>query len=256
MKYLFAAGSLGRPSLPVLKWARGLHVFVEPHELDLYEAENAGRGSDTAFIHAHPKSGLGFSGMMNRLLQECRSRGAKYLVFTDDDVYGLRDRFNIDDKKFNKVTPDRCQQVISNLVDLCDFGGYAQLAVSFAANSWAAKRAYDPVAGAWGVHVTSVDAALSVGGYDEQLAVFSDWDLTARMVMAGYRCPRTNLVTFEHKMRGMPGGAAHLYEQQEKVLNSARRVKMKLPEGSCEIKWIENHGQHEIRINWKKLQKK
>lgn len=255
MSYLFAAGSLGRPQLPVLKWARGLSVFVEPHELELYESQNAGRALDAAAIHAHPKSGLGFSGMMNRLLQECRARNAKYLVFTDDDVYGLRDRPAVTDL-FAKVTPDRCESVVSGLVKECERLGAAQLAVSFAANSWAAKRAIDPVAGAWGVHVTNVAAALSVGGYDEQLAVFSDWDLSARMVLAGYRCMRTNLVTFEHKMRGMPGGAAELYKDQTRVINSAKRVKMKLPEGSCEIKWIPNHGQHEIRINWKKLQKK
>ncbi len=91
-----------------------------------------------------------------------------------------------------------------------------------------------------------------MGGFDEKLWIFSDWEMSARLIAGGYQCARTNLVTFEHKMKSMPGGAAGIYERQDKVQEACQLIAGKYGD-AVKIKWVPAHNQYEVRFNWKKF---
>lgn len=243
---LIMAGSLGRPHLPLLKWIPDPVILIEQEQM-------------VSYMQAHPeleyvvlpKSGQGFSYMMNQMVAEARKRGQRYFVFTDDDVYGFKARNSVADK-FTRIQGAEVRLRLAEAVAYCEEHKLAQLAISFAGASWGAKRPHDEPTGSWGVYVCDAVAVWSVGGFDEKLWLFADWEMSARLIKAGYRCARTNLLTFEHKMRGMDGGAQFLYEKKEKVTEACQLIASKYGT-SVRIKWIPKHGQHEIRFNWKAL---
>lgn len=247
MSWALFCGSLSRPSLPLLKWAKDPQILVEPQELELYRSAHPG-----LTLHVLPESGRGFSYMMNQMVRICLEQGHRYFVFTDDDVFGLKSRVAVSDK-FQRVTPETSQAVLAELVAIAEAQGLGQLAVSFSGASWAASKPYVEPTGSWGVYVCDAQAAKAVGGFDETLAVFSDWDMSAKLLSAGYRCVRTNLVTFEHKMKGMSGGAEAIYAKTERIKASAEALEARYGSEIAKVKWVESHNQYEIRFNWKKL---
>lgn len=240
------AGSLGRPHLPLLKWIKDPVVLVEPQEAQAYTEKH----KDIDFV-VLPESGRGFSYMMNQMVKEAARRGEDYFVFTDDDVFGLKRRGAVADK-FSRVSHEDARQTLQDAVSFARDKGLAQLAVSFSGQSWAAKKALVGPTGAWGVYICNTNAVRAVGGFDENLWIFADWELSARLIKSGYACWRTNLITFEHKMRGMDGGAQWLYANKEKVQQACIRVASQYG-NAVKIKWVEAHGMHEIRFNWKAL---
>jgi len=245
---LIMAGSLGRPHLPLLKWINDPVILVEPQEEAIYREHHP----ELDYV-VLPKSGQGFSYMMNQMVKVARDRGQRYFVFTDDDVFGLKLRPDLN-TKFSRIQNEVVRQTLQGAVDFAQNAGLAQLAVSFSGQSWGATKAFNEPVGSWGVYVCDALAVRSVGGFDESLWIFSDWELSARLIAAGYKTMRTNLITFEHKMRGMDGGADWLYKNQEKVTEACHQIKAKYGE-AVRIEWVPEHGQHEIRFNWKKLKR-
>lgn len=250
MNYSFLCGSLSRPSLPLLKWAKNPQIIVEPQELEIYKSAHP-----ELEYHVLPESGRGFSYMMNAMIRITIAQGNRFFIFTDDDVFGLKRRKKLEDK-FEKVTPDTCHEVLTGLVVEAERSNMAQLAVSFSGASWSAVKPYQNPTGSWGVYVCDAHKALRVGGFDQSLAVFSDWDMSARLIKAGYLCVKTNLVSFEHKMKGMSGGAEAIYAKKERVQASAMALLNRYGSDVAIVKYVPEHGQHEIRFNWRKLQQK
>jgi hypothetical protein len=245
-EFILMCGSLSRPSLPMLKWAKDPVVLVEPQQMADYKAVNP--HLDYVTLQA---SGRGFSYMMNQMVKECLRRGSRYFIFTDDDVFGLKHR-PVVSQKFQRVTPDTCNSVLQGLVDIVKDQTLGQLAISFSGQSWAAKKPYVEPTGSWGVYVCDAYAVQSVGGFDESLTIFADWDMSAKLIKAGYRCLRTNLVTFEHKMKGMSGGAEALYKQKDRIKASADTLGVRYG-AAARVVFVPEHDQYEIRFNWKKL---
>lgn len=244
-KPIWLCGSKGRPHLPVKAWAKP-EIIVEPQELELYKAQNPGFS-----FHVLPESDRGFSYMMNAMIRICLARGYRYFVFTDDDVLGLKARESVADK-FTRVKHETAQEAVQKEFEFMKAQGLSQLAISFSGQSWSATKPYVEPSGSWGVYICDAVAAQAVGGFDEKLILFADWDMSARLLQAGCRVARTNLVTFEHKMRGMAGGAEGLYAQKERVKASAERVAAKYGPGA-RVVFVEKHDQFEVRFNWKAL---
>lgn len=246
---LILCGSLGRPHLPLLKWAERPVILVEPQELDLYNSQHP----ELEYV-VLPKSGQGFSYMMNQMVKACRDRGERYFIFSDDDVTGLRARPKIGGD-WKTLSPSEATVELSKVVEIAKAQEIAQVAISFAGQSWGVNKAYQHPVGAWGVYVCDALAVQAVGGFDESLWIFSDWEMSARLIQAGYHTMRTNLVTFVHKMRGMEGGADWLYQHKDRVQEACLRIKAKYGD-AVRIEWVPEHGQHEIRFTWKKLNAK
>lgn len=240
----FITGSRQRLSLPLLRWCPDPLVLVEPQELGAYRAAHP-----NVQIEPLQKNDGGFSYLMNQMVRRTIEAGDRYFAFTDDDVTDLRWRESLTDK-FVRVPV--VEIVLASLFAIAQAEDLAQLAVSFAGASWGAKSARQDGLGAWGVHITDARAVRAIGGYDETLPCFGDWDMSARLLQAGYRTSRTNLVTFVHKMKSQPGGAADVYSQQERVREAAERVAAKFP-GAASVRWVPAHGLHEVRFNWRKL---
>jgi GT2 family glycosyltransferase len=242
----FFTGSRKRPSLPLLRWCSDPLVFVEPQELDEYRTKHP-----TLSFATLPKNDGGFSYLMNQMVRHTLEAGRRYFFFVDDDVTDLKSRATLADK-FRRVPDVSLQGTLGELLGLATDAGLAQLAISFAGQSWAAKKAIQENVGAWGAHLTDASAVRAVGGYDESLPCFGDWDMSARLILAGHRTARTNLVTFVHKMKSQPGGAADVYARRELVREAAHRVAAKFP-GCATVKFVPSHGLDEVRFNWRKL---
>lgn len=240
----FITGSRQRTSLPLLKWCPDPIVLVEPQEFTTYHTAHP-----ELTLEALPKDNGGFSYLMNQMVRRTIEAGDRYFAFTDDDVTDLRLRDTLADK-FTRVPDTEC--ALASLFQIAQAEDLAQLAISFAGASWGAKKERQDGMGAWGVHITDARAVRAVGGYDESLPCFGDWDMSARLLQAGYRTSRTNLVTFVHKMKSQPGGAADIYARQDLVRQAAERVAAKFP-GCATVKFVPAHGLHEVRFNWRKL---
>lgn len=240
----FLSGSRRRLSLPLLRWCAEPTILVEPKELEGYRQEHP-----SIDIESLPKNDGGFSYLMNHMIARTLARGERYFAFTDDDVTDLRERESVE-QKFR-----RAQSVSATLEALAAYAtanDLAQLAVSFAGQSWAAKLAIQRNVGAWGVHLTDARAARAVGGYDESLVCFGDWDMSARLLAAGYHTSRTNLVTFVHRMKSHDGGASDIYRRADAVRDAACRVAAKFPD-AAQVRFVPGHGLHEVRLNWRKI---
>lgn len=244
---LIMAGSLGRPSLPLLKWIADPVILVEPQELELYKAQHP----EIDYV-VLKESGKGFSYMMNAMVSEAIKRNQRYFVFTDDDVFGLKTRPSLSEK-FSRVQNEEARAALRGAVDMAARLEAAQLAISFSGQSWGVKKAYNEPVGSWGVYVCDAFAIKAIGGFDEDLWIFSDWDVSARLIKTGHRVIRTNLITFEHKMRGMEGGADWLYKNQEKVQQACRKLENRFGPEVVKVTWVEAHGQFEVRFRWAAL---
>lgn len=241
-------GSRRRLSLPLLSWAaHGVSVFVEPQEIQLYRDAHPG----VRFLEL-PKNDGGFSYLMNQMCRRTLSEGGRYFFFTDDDVTALKSRAAITEK-FKNINPQDLSQIVWSLERMAVSEDLSQVAVSFAGQSWAASKPSNFCIGAWGVHLTDARAVMDVGGYDESLVCFGDWDLSARLILSGHKTARTNLITFVHKMKSHEGGAEDVYRRKDLVRDSAHRCASKFPEGCARVVYVESHGLHEVRFNWKKL---
>lgn len=246
-KLVIFSGSRKRLSLPLLRWCAKPTILVEPQELESYR--NAHPSQD---IQSLPDNNRGFSFLMNQMVQRTLALDCRYFVFTDDDVTGVKIRSSLQEK-FYSPAPEIVEKALQNCINYASKKSLAQLALSFSGQSWSAKKSIDSTVGAWGVHITDAKAVSRVGGFDETLAVFGDWDMSARLILGGYETERTNLFSFVHKMKSMEGGAADIYARKELVKDAAERVVRKFGSEVSRVKYVESHGLHEVRFNWKKL---
>jgi hypothetical protein len=244
---LVLCGSLSRPHLPLLKWVLSPQILVEPAQLELYQAAHPGLN-----YHVLPEGGRGFSYMMNRMVETALKLGRRYFYFSDDDILGVKGRGKGTDK-FRTLKPEEIVLQFSELEARAERDQIAELAISFSGSSWGNPREWVEPTGAWGLYLIDAYAIQAVGGFDEDLWLFADWEMSARLIQSGYRCARTNLLTFEHKMRGMEGGADWLYKQKARVEAAVRKLHSKYGPEVCRVEFIEQHQQYEIRFNWRKL---
>lgn len=244
--FLILTGSKSRPSLPLLKWIDDPIVFIEPQEEALYRKTHP----NLSFF-VMQKNDMGFAYLMNQMADFTISRGQRYFVFTDDDVTGIKLRPNMMEK-FISIKNYEVKTALDALVSEAKKDELAQLTLSFSGQSWGVKKAFQDNVGAWGVHITDAWVVKKLGGYDEKLLIFNDWEMSARMIKCRHQTRRTNLLSFVHKMKSMDGGAQKIYEQKLAVRKAAERVQWLYPE-ACKVIYVPEHDLYEIRFNWKKL---
>lgn len=245
-KVLIITGSKNRVSLPLLKWISDPVVLIEPQEQDLYQKQHP----DLRF-HVMPKNDMGFAYMMNQMVDLTLKLGYRYFVFTDDDVTGFKVRKSIDDK-FVSIKHDQVRQYLLEMQNEAEQSFLSQYHISFHGQSWGAKKPYQDHVGSWGVHITDAKVVKHLGGFDESLLIFNDWELSARMIKNGYMTRRSNLAGFLHKMKSMDGGAQEVYKKKAKVKEAAERIES-LYKGNCKVIWVPEHELHEVRFNFKGL---
>lgn len=241
-------GSKNRIPMPIARWLplESVTLFVEPTEEARYRAEYPGVGR----LVVLEECDRGFAYLLNQMARYAHSVGERHYVFADDDITGLVARATMA-HRFSRVSGEGAARLLHQTLELGARLGYAQVAVSFAGHSWRADQASVDNVGSWGMLVVDVEAMLAVGGADESLYTFNDWDLSARLLLAGKRTVRTNLVSFQHKMKSVPGGAEQFYRRQDLVEGAARTLAERY-EGVRVVK-VPGHAMIEPRFNWKKL---
>jgi hypothetical protein len=249
---MILVGSKGRPAMPITRWLPDEYItaLVEPQEVDAYRAAHP-----TMRLVVLDRNDGGFGYMLNSMVRYALAEGIHHYLFADDDVTGLVARPAMGEK-FKRVHGPEAASILHRHVGLARDNRLAQLAISFAGHSWGSRRPTDDVVGAWGMFAADARAIAAVGYYDETLPVFNDWDVSARLLLAGHRTARTNLVSFQHKMKSMPGGIEAVYKRTELIESAALRMQDRYGPQAVRVMHHAGHGLVEPRFNWKKLGKR
>jgi GT2 family glycosyltransferase len=217
-------------------------LFVEPQDYNKYK--EAFPNNEIVQLKENDK---GFGYMLNNLVDYTLTNGDKYFLFADDDIFGLKERTeegkmkNIEDKEgfFKRGL---------KLLEL----GYVQVAISFMGHNWYEEKMFKDTVGAWGMWFGNAEAIKKVGGYLEDLPIFNDWEMSARLILGGYKNCCIYRYAFVHKMKSQSGGAMSLYQKGDRVTAGVQMIRAMYPQSSKEV-YVPNHGLLEVRFDWNKL---
>lgn len=242
-------GSRGRIYFPMANLCAGFLLLVEPQELKKYSASHSVFNK----VIALEKDNGGFGYMMNSILKEAKKRGFDYFMFCDDDLLGFSSR----DSRKGVVLNDCFKQGVALMKER----GLSQLGIAFGGHDFyqikEGKRFYknklftDSV-GIWGMFIGKTDDLLKVGGYDEYLPIYNDWDISASLLLSGYKISRWNQYHFDHKMKSLKGGAEVIYDRKELMKRAEEVMRKKYGDA---VKLVVAHDQYEIRLNFRKIAK-
>lgn len=232
-------GSRKRLDFPMSHIARGGTLFVEPQEWTAYASKH---GKNFNLVKLGKNNG-GFSYLLNEMLRHAERKKWKEYFFCDDDITGFKSR-----------TKKSLAKEIAEMKWLRAKGGYAQLMMSFAGHNWFFKEDVKEKIGAWCFVLNETKAMRSINGADEELVIFGDWDVSARLIEAGYKTAAYYGCMFNHKMKSQEGGAADIYKDQSNMIASAERLIERF--GMEVVKVVMRKGQPEVRFSWKKLRRK
>ena len=236
-------GSRNRLKFPAKEiFGKRIVLFVEPQFIEDYRKKHP--ELEIVDIGENDK---GFAFMLNAMLKYANEKGEKYYLFCDDDIYGLKIR---KEKKLVRVKD--VDKFLKQGESVMETFGFSQLGVSFQGHNWYEEGLLKPNGAVWGMGFMNVRALTKIGGYDGKLAIFNDYEITARLLSGGYDNAIWYYYTFEHKMLGMEGGLDFIYKQKDKINGAIATLVQRYPYATKVIKH-EGHQQNEIRFNWKKL---
>lgn len=231
-------GSRKRLHFPMSKQFAGFTLLVEPQEHNAYRSVY----SSVNRVVSLKENDRGFGYMLNSLIQQAYADDQEYFMFCDDDILGFKHR---NKKAFSM------DEMFREGVQIMQKHGYSQLMVSFAGHNWFHQDQLKEKIGAWCCFIGRTVDFLEVGGYDEQLPIFNDWDMSARLIRAGKTTACWYDYMFMHKMKSLKGGAEDLYKKTETTQLAIALLRERY--GAECIRTVEAHGQIEARFNWKKL---
>ena len=236
----FLIGSKARISLPVSEHLTGATVFVEPQDEQAYRQVHGARFQWQVL----PKNDGGFGYLLNQQLHHAKQVGLPYYVFCDDDVFGFKTRAG---KRADLNAFFR--QGIAIMAQ----ENYSQLMMSFSGHNWYHRKGdIKERIGAWCVVINRTDDLLAVGGYDEGLPIFNDWDMSAKLIRAGKKTACWYAFQFNHKMNSQRGGAEFLYRKQATLDAAILMLRQRYGEGA--VRTVRGRtGLTEARFNWAKL---
>jgi len=238
---IVATGSRGRLNYTMRRFFPEHVLFVEPDEADRYRATAA----PTVTVVTLDAGGRGFGYLMASITRYVRAAGERYFLFVDDDITGMRVRGG---RPFNR------DEFLAGAERLIRDRGWAQLGISFAGHNWYEARDVREDVAVWGMAVVDAEAVEAVGGYAEDLMLFADYEITARLLEHGYHVGVWYDYMFCHKMRGQPGGAAVLYDDVELTRRMAEAVRARYPR-AARVFFHRNHGIWEVRLDWRRIRK-
>lgn len=234
----FYIGSKNRLDFPMGRLFAGGTLLVEPQEFKEYRA----RYSSIYKVVELLQNDRGFGFMLNSILLKAIADDNQYYLFCDDDLLG----FSWRDKH-----PFRMLEMFNRGVQIMEQHGLSQLMISFAGHNWFSKTDLKFKIGAWGCFIAKADDLMAVGGYDVDLPIFNDWDISAKLILAEKKTACWYEPMFNHKMKSRAGGAQKLYEQKGTTEKAIAILKQRY--GDKVIKEVQAHGQTEARFNWAKL---
>jgi hypothetical protein len=194
---------------------------------------------------------MGFGFVMNEIVKFSRENGEKYVLFSDDDIFGLKKR---ERGKLRNMKGGETQEFLAKAEEIMKEKDLAQLAVSFIGHNWYEKESIKSPSGCWGMVFLDVDKITEAGGYETYTKLFNDFELSARLLKKGYKTATWYDYAFEHKMDSMTGGAHDIYRKNEILKGYCKEI-MKNYGDECKM-IVSKTGKNELRFNWKKCARK
>jgi len=210
-------------------------LVLEPQDYDKYEHDKKIKLKD---------NDKGFGYLMKSIADYVLEEGEKYFLFVDDDIFNITCR----DGEYKQ------QEMIQEALGIMEKNKLSQLWVSFKGHNWYEEKELKIGAGAvWGMHFSNAEHIEAVGNYLEVLKIFSDYEITARLVKRGFRIGRWYKYMFHHKMKSQEGGASFIYEKKNLMMEQCQLLK-RLYGDTVRVFINDKHGGlPEVRFNWRKL---
>jgi mRNA-degrading endonuclease HigB of HigAB toxin-antitoxin module len=218
-----------------------VQLFVEPQDKNKYQTDN---NTKNLKIEVIDKNDKGFGYVLSKITDHYLKHNIRYVLFADDDIYGLKT------KKGNKLK--NINKFLEEGLEILQENNYAQLMVSFSGHNWYTPDKIKEYVGCWGMVFLDLKKIKEVGGYDTDLFIFNDWDISARLIRHGHKTACWYDYKFEHKMKSKKGGAFELYENNDFMLEQCKKMMAKHGP-TIKIIWSKTHKQYEIRFLWKKV---
>ena len=234
---IIATGSKNRvDGMTALKVFKDPVIAVEPQDFKEYREKHPDKN-----IIRIADNDKGFGYMLNALVDYTLNVGQKYLLFFDDDIQNVTRK----DKK-----PFICEDFIKEGEKLMKEKGLAQLGVSFSGHNWYEEADLTERNACWGLVFLDAEVIKRIGGYDEKLVLFNDYEITARLLLKQKRVMSWYKYMFHHKMRGAKGGANTFYDQEDLVKKQILYLKGRYGD-YVRVIWHSKHKMWEIRFNWR-----
>lgn len=241
-KLLIASPSKNRLNFTIHKvLGNAVQMFVEPQDMELYAPITQELGLKQISVH---KNDMGFGYALDSIIKYCVKNNLRYVLFADDDIFGLKTRGGVKVVDYDLF--------FSEGLSLLKKRDYAQLMISFSGHNWYTKERIKEHVGCWGMIFMDVEKIQNAGGYDTDLRIFNDWDISARLVRKGYTTACWYDYQFEHKMKSKKGGAFDLYEDNKFMLEQCKKMQAKHGH-TVTIGYHKKHEQYEIRFDWGKV---
>jgi hypothetical protein len=214
-------------------------IICEPQDAEKYRE----RVGENALI-VMPENDKGFGYVMDFLVRHYHLAGQKYILFADDDIYGLKQR---------NGKPVDLNRFLFEAEEIMRKENYAQLMVSFAGHNWYVKdQKFKEKVGAWGMVFLDVEKITEIGGYDTRLKIFNDWDLSAKLIVRGFKTACWYDYMFLHKMKSKDGGAMGYYKDSD-FMKVQCGYMLKRYGDKVKVIFHKKHNQFEVRFKWNKL---
>ncbi len=247
-------GSKGRPNFPLSKLLIGTYLIVEKEELAQYKSIY---GNFYRFL-VLPESNKGPAYMLNFMLKSAKELGYEYYMYCDDDLLGFAEVHETLSLRNHNVSIDK---VFEGGVAIMKEKGYSQLGMGFTGHNFYKKdkvtgiKTFDKkeiieTTGPWAMFIARTQDLIDVGGYNEELGIFIDYEISARLLKNGYKTATWYRYMFDHKMKSLPGGTSDFYNKVEK-LEKARKMLLEMY-GPEVIRLVDSHNQPEVRFNFRK----
>lgn len=233
----FFIGSRNRYLFSLSRIFSGATLFVEPQDYDNYYTLYKNQ-FNIVKLNGNDR---GFGYLLNSMLLYAVNNKFDHYVFCDDDILGF---------DFRVRATNLCHH-IAIMEKIMLEKDYAQLMMSFKGHNWYYKEQIKEKIGAWCYILNDTYKLTKVGGYDEGLRIYNDWDISAKLIKAGYMTACYYDAMFNHKMKSQQGGAFDLYKKQEVLDNAEKILRQKYGDKCIKNKII--HNQKEIRFIWSKL---
>jgi len=231
-------GSKNRLNFTIDKYIPNIVLFVEPQEYEMYK-----KSRPNLEIVQLKKNNGGFGYMMNSMVEYTLENGEDIFLFADDDIFGMKRK---DNQPFN------VDEFLKEGEEMIRKNKFSQLGVSFSGHNWYYHKDLKLKQPVWCMGFMNAKDIKSVGGYSENLLIFNDYEISARLLMSG----RTNATwykyMFVHKMKSMDGGASYLYNQPDLIKEQCEILKKRYG-SACKIIYNKTHQLSEIRFNWNKF---
>jgi hypothetical protein len=224
-----------------------IYLFVEPQEFEKY----TNMYPQVTVVNIQ-KSNLGFSYLMdfiNKYVLNVLKQ--KYYFFLDDDIKGFEKR-----NEENKLRKIKDNKEIKDMFDIIDLfissENISQVGLSFNVHNRFCEEDIEYDKGSWCALCNNAEDIEAIGGYELGIKIFSDWEISARLISKEYKTAVLYKYAFNHQMKSAKGGAEFIYKDNSIVDNACKFLREKYGD-VCEIKFNESHQMNEIRFKWKAL---